>query len=116
MNLSGEGAEWLRAPPQQDAQRAAAHRRHHLCTTACPDEQHIAVDCLGFRQGKDARLQKVASSSPRRQSKPTPPQINEPLDPYKHPHHAHMAVAERGDAALESIGDAFMKTVIIFGE
>jgi hypothetical protein len=25
----------------------------------------------------------------------------------------HMAVAERGDATSESIGDAFMKTVII---
>jgi predicted RNA-binding protein Jag len=35
-----------------------------------------------------------------------------PLNPYER-RIVHMAIAERGDATSESIGDAFMKTVMI---
>ena len=38
-----------------------------------------------------------------------------PLNPYER-RIVHMAVAERRDVTSESIGDAFMKTVIISGE
>jgi predicted RNA-binding protein Jag len=40
------------------------------------------------------------------------PQEMGPLNPYER-RIVHMAVAERGDATSESIGDAFVKTVII---
>ena len=40
------------------------------------------------------------------------PQEIGPLNPYER-RIVHLAVAERADATSESIGDAFMKTVII---
>ena len=80
-----------------------------------PEDQRVVVDCLGFRQDKDAEIRKMAQfMADKAVSSGTMQEIG-PLNPYER-RIVHMAVAERGDATSESIGDAFMKTVIISGE
>jgi hypothetical protein len=71
----------------------------------------IVVDCLGFRQDKDAELRKMAIFMAEKAITSGAAQEMGPLNPYER-RIVHMAVAERGDATSESIGDAFMKTVI----
>ena len=77
-----------------------------------PEGQRIAVDCLGFRQGKDAELRKMAKFLADKAVTSGAAQEIGPLNPYER-RIVHMAVTERADVTSESIGDAFMKTVII---
>jgi len=77
-----------------------------------PEGQRIAVDCLGFRQDKDAELRRMALFMAEKAVTSGAPQEMGPLNPYER-RIVHLAVAERGDATSESIGDAFVKTVII---
>jgi spoIIIJ-associated protein len=62
------------------------------------DDNRIVIDCNGFRREK-ARNSGM-------------PQEMGPLNPYER-RIVNMAVAEIPDSSSESIGDAFMKTVII---
>jgi spoIIIJ-associated protein len=77
-----------------------------------PEGQRVAVDCLGYRQGKDAELRQMALFIAEKAVTSGAAQEMGPLNPYER-RIVHMAVAERSDATSESIGDAFMKTVII---
>jgi spoIIIJ-associated protein len=111
VNLSGDGAEWL-VRRRGETLNALQHIVSTVFRDSVPEEQRIVVDCLGFRQDKDAELRKMALFMAGKAVDTGAPQEMGPLNPYER-RIVHMAVAERGDATSESIGDAFMKTVII---
>ncbi len=88
----------------------------HLVATAfrkqLGDDNRIVIDCNGFRKDKDAELKQMARFMADKARASGAPQEMGPLNPYER-RIVHMAIAECPDAASESIGDAFMKTVII---
>ena len=111
VNLTGEGAEWL-VRRRGETLNALQHIVATVFRDSVPEEQRVVVDCLGFRQDKDAELRKMALFMADKAVETGAPQEMGPLNPYER-RIVHMAVADRGDATSESIGDAFMKTVII---
>lgn len=76
------------------------------------DDNRILIDCNGFRRDKDAELRQMAIFMADKARTAGAPQEMGPLNPYER-RIVHMAVAERSDVTSESIGDAFLKTVII---
>ncbi len=86
----------------------AAFRREH-------PQGHIVVDCLDYRKGKDAELRETAKVLAERARETGEPQEIGPLNPYQR-RIVHLAIAEDPTVSSESIGDAFMKTVVISAE
>ena len=86
----------------------AAFRREHPA-------RHIVVDCLDYRKGKDAELRETAKVLAERARETGEPQEIGPLNPYAR-RIVHLVLAEDPSAASESIGDAFLKTVVITAE
>jgi spoIIIJ-associated protein len=88
----------------------------HLVATAfrrqLGDDQRIVIDCNGFRKEKDAELKQMAMFVAEKAKNSGAPQEMGPLNPYER-RIVHMAIAEDPAVSSESIGDAFMKTVII---
>jgi spoIIIJ-associated protein len=88
----------------------------HLVATAfrrqLGDDNRIVIDCNGFRKEKDAELKQMAKFMAEKACSTGAAQEMGPLNPYER-RIVHMAIAEFPGAASESIGDAFMKTVII---
>ena len=111
VDLSGTGGETL------------LHRRgetldalQHLVNTAyrreLDGERSFVGDCLGYRRGKDAELQQMARFCMEKAKSSGTPQEIAPLNPYAR-RLVHITVAEDAQLTSESIGDAFLKTVII---
>lgn len=88
----------------------------HLVATAfrkqLGDDNRIVVDCNGFRRDKDAELKQMARFIAGKVLSSGIPQEVGPLNPYER-RIVHLTVAEDPKVTSESIGDAFMKTVII---
>jgi spoIIIJ-associated protein len=88
----------------------------HLVATAfrrqLGDDQRILIDCNGFRKEKDAELKQMAKFIAEKAKSSGAQQEMGPLNPYER-RIVHMAIAEDPAVSSESIGDAFMKTVII---
>ena len=88
----------------------------HLAATAfrkqLGDDNRIVIDCNGFRKDKDAEIKQMALHMLEKARSSGMPQEMGPLNPYER-RIVHMAIAEDPAATSESIGDAFMKTVII---
>jgi spoIIIJ-associated protein len=76
------------------------------------DDNRIVVDCNGFRRDKDAELRQMARFMAEKARASSVPQEMGPLNPYER-RIVHLAIAEDPTVTSESIGDAFMKTVII---
>ena len=76
------------------------------------DDHRIVVDCNGFRRDKDAELRQMAQFIAEKARSTGLPQEVGPLNPYER-RIVHIAIAEDPTVSSESIGDAFMKTVII---
>lgn len=76
------------------------------------DDNRIVIDCNGFRRDKDAELRQMALFMAGKARSSGTPQEMGPLNPYER-RIVHLAVSEEPDVTSESIGDAFMKTVII---
>jgi len=74
--------------------------------------RHIVVDCLDYRKGKDAELRETAKLLAERAQETGDPQEIGPLNPYAR-RVVHLAIADDPAVSSESIGDAFMKTVVI---
>ena len=91
----------------------------HLVATAfrkqLGDDNRIVVDCNGFRKDKDAEVKQMARFFADKAKSSGVPQEMGPLNPYER-RIVHMAIAEDPTVTSESIGDAFMKTVIISGK
>jgi spoIIIJ-associated protein len=111
IDLSGQGGETLlqRRGETLDALQ-------HIVNTAFRREldgdRSFVVDCLGYRKGKDAELQQMARFSMEKAKSSSVPQEIGPLNPYAR-RLVHITVAEDPTLTSESIGDAFLKTVII---
>jgi spoIIIJ-associated protein len=76
------------------------------------DDNRIVIDCNSFRRDKDAELKQMALFMAGKARSSGMPQEMGPLNPYER-RIVHLAIAESSDVTSESIGDAFMKTVII---
>ena len=76
------------------------------------EDNRIVIDCNGFRKDKDAELRQMARFIAEKARSSGAPQEMGPLNPYER-RIVHLAIAELPSATSESIGDAFMKTVII---
>jgi spoIIIJ-associated protein len=88
----------------------------HLVATAfrkqLGDDNRIIIDCNGFRKDKDAELRQMARFVAEKARSSGTPQEMGPLNPYER-RIVHLAIAEDPTVSSESIGDAFLKTVII---
>jgi spoIIIJ-associated protein len=111
INLAGEDGGIL---VRRDAEGLQALQ--HVVATAfrrqLGEHTRIVVDCNGFRKDKDAELRQMAHFMAERATTTGQPQEMGPLNPYER-RIVHIAIAEIPKASSESIGDAFMKTVII---
>ena len=76
------------------------------------EDTRIVVDCNGYRRDKDAELKQMAVFVAEKARMTGAPQELGPLNPYER-RIVHMAIAEDPTVSSESIGDAFMKTVIV---
>ena len=88
----------------------------HLVATAfrrqLGDDNRMVIDCNGFRKDKDLELKQMARYMAEKARSSGMPQEMGPLNPYER-RIVHLAIAEDPGVTSESIGDAFMKTVII---
>jgi spoIIIJ-associated protein len=111
IDLSGAGGEVLlqRRGETLDALQ-------HIVNTAFRREldgdRSFVLDCLGYRRGKDAELQQMARFSMEKAKTTGVAQEIGPLNPYAR-RLVHITVATDPELTSESIGDAFLKTVII---
>ena len=111
VEISGEGGEALlrRRAEALDALQLivnTAFRRE------LNDDRSFVVDCLDYRKGKDAELRQMTRFMMEKVKTNRAPQEMGPLNPYAR-RIVHLTVAEDPALASESIGDAFLKTVII---
>lgn len=111
VEISGEGGEQLlrRRAEALDALQVivnTAFRRH------LDGDRSFVVDCLDYRKGKDAELKQMARFMMEKAKSTRTPQEMGPLNPYSR-RLVHLTVAEDPALSSESIGDAFLKTVII---
>jgi spoIIIJ-associated protein len=111
IDLSGQNGEVLlrrRAETLDALQHIVntAFRRH------LKDDRTLVVDCLDYRRGKDAELRQMARFMIDKAKTTGVPQEMGPLNPYAR-RLVHLTVAEDPLMSSESIGDAFLKTVII---
>ena len=88
----------------------------HIVATAfrkqLGDDNRIVIDCNGYRKEKDAELRQMARFVAERARSSGIAQEMGPVNPYER-RIVHLAIAEDSGVTSESIGDAFMKTVII---
>jgi spoIIIJ-associated protein len=110
VELSGDGGEVLlrrRAEALDALQQIVntAFRRE------LEDDRSFVVDCMDYRKAKDAELRQMARFTMEK-AKASGPQEMGPLNPYAR-RLVHLTVAEDPQMSSESIGDAFLKTVII---
>ena len=111
LNLSGEGADALirRTGEALDALQVIVNTAFRRETRG---DRHYVVDALGFRKGKDAELRQMARFLMDKARTTGVPQEIGPLNPYAR-RIVHMVVAEDTALTTESIGDAFLKSVVI---
>lgn len=110
VDLSGQGGETLlrRKAEALDALQQivnTAFRRE------LKDDRSFVVDCMEYRKAKDAELRQMARFMMEK-ARTAGPQEMGPLNPYAR-RIVHLTVAEDPQMSSESIGDAFLKTVII---
>jgi spoIIIJ-associated protein len=111
VDLSGEGAEQL-LRRRAEALDALQHLVNTAFRRELKDDRSFVVDCLDYRKAKDAELKQMARHIMERAKATGIPQEIGPLNPYAR-RLVHITVAEDARMSSESIGDAFLKTVII---
>lgn len=75
-------------------------------------DRHYLVDALGFRKGKDEELRQQAKSLMAEARTTGAPQKMGPLNPYAR-RLVHLTVAEDPMLSSDSLGDDFMKVIVI---
>lgn len=111
INLEGEDGDVLLRRKGEGLQ-ALQHIVNMAFRRQLGDEQRVVVDCQGFRKDKDAELRQMARFLADKVKRTKSQEEIGPLNPYER-RIVHLAVAEDSAVVSESIGDAFMKTVII---
>ena len=111
VELSGDGGESLlrRKGEALDALQQIVNSgfRREL-----DDDRSFVVDCLDYRKAKDEELRQMARYLMEKAKTSGVAQEIGPLNPYAR-RLVHITVAEDPAMSSESIGDAFLKTVII---
>lgn len=111
VDLSGaEGEVLLRR--RAEALDALQHIVNTAFRRELEGDRTFVVDCLDYRKAKDAELRQMARFMMERAKSSGTPQEMGPLNPYAR-RLVHLTVAEDPQMSSESIGDAFLKTVII---
>jgi len=111
VNLQGESGEVL-LRRKGEGLDALQHITNTVFRRHLAERRHIVVDCMDYRKGKDAELRQMARFLADKAKTTGMPQEIGPLNPYAR-RIVHLAVAEDPEVSSESIGDAFLKTVII---
>jgi spoIIIJ-associated protein len=111
LNLAGEGADVLlrRKGEALDALQVIVNTAFRRDARG---ERHYVIDALGFRKDKDAELRQMAKFLMEKAKTSGTPQEIGPLNPYAR-RIVHLVVAEDADMSSESIGDAFLKSIVI---
>ncbi len=111
LNLSGEGADVLlrRKGEALDALQVVVNTAFRRDARG---DRHYVVDALGFRKGKDAELRQMALFLMDKARTTGVPQEMDPLNPYAR-RIVHLTVAEDDALETDSVGDAFLKSVVI---
>jgi spoIIIJ-associated protein len=111
IDLSGEGADVLlrRKGEALDALQVIVNTAFRRDARG---DRHYVIDALGYRKGKDAELRQMAQFLIAKAKTNGSPQEIGPLNPYAR-RIVHLAVSEDSGVTSESIGDAFLKTVVI---
>jgi spoIIIJ-associated protein len=111
IDLAGEEGEVL-LRRRAEALDALQHIVNTAFRRELDDDRTLVVDCLDYRKGKDAETKQMARFLMERAKTTRTPQEMGPLNPYAR-RLVHLTVAEDPQMSSESIGDAFLKTVII---
>jgi spoIIIJ-associated protein len=111
IDLSGEGGEVL-LRRKAEALEALQQIVNTGFRRDLQDDRSFVVDCMGYRRAKDAELREMARFIAGKAKSSGVPQEIGPLNPYAR-RIVHLTIAEDPDVTSESIGDAFLKTVII---
>jgi spoIIIJ-associated protein len=109
--LSGDGGEVL-LRKRAETLDALQHIVNTAFRRQLKDDRTFVLDCLDYRKGKDAELKEMARFIMEKAKTTGAPQEIGPLNPYAR-RLVHITVAEDPQMTSESIGDAFLKTVII---
>ena len=111
IDLVGDGGEVL-LRRRAEALDALQHIVNTAFRRELDDDRTFVVDCLDYRRAKDAETKQMALYMIERAKSTGVPQEMGPLNPYAR-RLVHLTVAEDPQMSSESIGDAFLKTVII---
>jgi spoIIIJ-associated protein len=111
LNLTGEGADVLlrRKGEALDALQVVVNTAFRRDARG---ERHYVIDALGFRKDKDAELRQMAQFLMEKAKTTGTPQEIGPLNPYAR-RIVHLVVADDAELSSESIGDAFLKSIVI---
>jgi spoIIIJ-associated protein len=111
VDLTGEQGEVL-LRRRAEALDALQHIVNTAFRRELAEGHTIVVDCLEYRRSKDAELRQMTRFMMERARTSGMPQEMGPLNPYAR-RLVHLTVAEDAQMSSESVGDAFLKTVII---
>ena len=111
IDLSGEQGDVL-LRRRAEALDALQHIVNTAFRRELDGDRTFVVDCLDYRRAKDAELRQMARYMMERAKSTGTAQEMGPLNPYAR-RLVHLTVAEDPQVSSESIGDAFLKTVII---
>lgn len=111
VNLSGEGADVLlrRKGEALDALQVIVNTAFRRDARG---DRHYVIDALGFRKGKDEELRQMVVFLIGKARTTGVAQEVGPLNPYAR-RIVHLVVSENPGVSSESVGDAFLKTVVI---
>ena len=111
LNLSGDDADVLlrRKGEALDALQVIVNTAFRRDARG---DRHFVVDALGFRKDKDEELRQTARLLMEKAKESDTPQEIGPLNPYAR-RIVHLTVSSDQSMTSESIGDAFLKTVVI---
>ena len=111
VELTGDGGEAL-LRRRAEALDALQHIVNTAFRRELDGDRSLVVDCLDYRKAKDAELRQMTRFMIEKVKASGAPQEMGPLNPYAR-RLVHLTVAEDPQMSSESIGDAFLKTVII---
>ena len=111
INLTGEGADILlrRKGEALDALQVIVNT---VFRREARGDRHYVIDALDFRKGRDIELRQMTRMLMDKARTSGHPQEIGPLNPYAR-RIVHLVVADDPAFTSESIGDAFLKTVVI---
>jgi spoIIIJ-associated protein len=111
INLTGEGADVLlrRKGEALDALQVIVNT---VFRREARGDRHYVIDALDFRKGRDIELRQMTRMLMDKARTSGRPQEIGPLNPYAR-RIVHLVVADDPAFTSESIGDAFLKTVVI---